>query len=234
MTQASIAVPFDGTPASPPMSSGWDRLGIVASAACAVHCLAAPFLLLLLPVAGSIWAHPAVHWVLAGLVLPLAVVVVFRGYQLHGRRWALVVASLGAALIVSGLILPGTGVGGPGAVVPIAAAVTPPVPEGPALTAAAAHAHAPEDAASSCGGCCPSVVYETAPAPVEAAPTAAVAGNGALVASPKPVAASLRIPPAGIVTLIGSVLLVLAHAVNLHGCRCFRRASRGDRFSCVG
>ncbi len=84
----------------------WDRLGIAASLACAVHCMAAPFLLLLLPAAGSVWSHPAVHWVLAALVLPLALIVVFRGYRHHRRRFALVAAVLGAAFIVAGLVIP--------------------------------------------------------------------------------------------------------------------------------
>lgn len=83
-----------------------DRLGIAASLACAIHCLVAPVLLLLLPAAGSIWSHPSVHWILAALVLPLALIVVFRGYRHHRRRSAVVAAVFGAAFIVAGLLIP--------------------------------------------------------------------------------------------------------------------------------
>ncbi|MFK7788014.1 MAG: MerC family mercury resistance protein, partial [Phycisphaeraceae bacterium] len=67
LTQPAINTP---TAAIDPAERTWlDRLGIGASLLCAIHCLAAPFLLLLLPAAGSIWSHPAVHWILALLVV---------------------------------------------------------------------------------------------------------------------------------------------------------------------
>lgn len=83
-----------------------DRIGISASVLCAVHCMAAPFLLLLLPAAGSVWSHPAVHWVLAVLVVPLALWVLFKGYVKHRNKITLVAASLGALLILAGLVAP--------------------------------------------------------------------------------------------------------------------------------
>ena len=83
-----------------------DRIGISASVLCAIHCMAAPFLLLLLPAAGSVWSHPAVHWVLAVLVVPLALWVLFKGYTKHRSKITLVAASLGALLILAGLIAP--------------------------------------------------------------------------------------------------------------------------------
>ncbi|MEM6260172.1 MAG: MerC domain-containing protein [Planctomycetota bacterium] len=86
---------------------GWlDRVGISASVLCAIHCIAAPFLLLLLPAAGSIWSHPAVHWVLAALVVPLALWVLFKGYTRHRRRLTLTAALMGGVLILAGLIAP--------------------------------------------------------------------------------------------------------------------------------
>ena len=95
-----------GTAGPVDKSARLDRIGVVASAACAVHCLVAPLLMLALPVTGAIWSHWSVHWVLAVLVLPLACWVIYRGYRRHGRRLALVAAGLGSALIVAGLILP--------------------------------------------------------------------------------------------------------------------------------
>ena len=83
-----------------------DRIGISASVLCAIHCMAAPFLLLLLPAAGSVWSHPAVHWVLAVLVVPLALWVLFKGYTKHRNKVTFVAASAGALLILAGLIAP--------------------------------------------------------------------------------------------------------------------------------
>lgn len=83
-----------------------DRIGITASVACAIHCMVAPFLLLLLPAAGTVWAHPAVHWGLAVLVVPLALWVIFRGYRKHKKQLTLYAALIGAACIVAGLISP--------------------------------------------------------------------------------------------------------------------------------
>ena len=56
-----------------------DRIGIGASILCAIHCAAAPFLLLLLPAFGKIWAHPLSHILVAMLVVPLAAFSIRRG-----------------------------------------------------------------------------------------------------------------------------------------------------------
>ncbi|MEM6854770.1 MAG: MerC domain-containing protein [Planctomycetota bacterium] len=183
----------------------WDRLGIIASLACVVHCLAAPFLLLLLPTLGSMWSHPAAHWVLAALVLPLAGVVIWRGYRLHRKRLALIAVSLGAALIVAGLVLPAL-----------------PAEGGTAASAASAESfqfglvgHAVSDgetagAEPACTeSCCPS-----------------------LTPDPETGSLAMSIPPAGIVTLVGSVLLVFAHGINLWGCRCFSQAAASGAGAC--
>ncbi|MEM9252911.1 MAG: MerC domain-containing protein, partial [Planctomycetota bacterium] len=101
----------NGTPMTTPTGLAsaegrWDLVGIVASGACAVHCVATPFLLLLLPAFGTAWSNAWVHWALAAVVLPLAFVVIGRGYRAHRRRSTLVLAGLGAAGIVAGLFLP--------------------------------------------------------------------------------------------------------------------------------
>lgn len=180
-------------------------MGIIASLACVVHCLAAPFLLLLLPTLGSMWSHPAAHWVLAALVLPLAGVVVWRGYRLHRKRLALIAVGLGAALIVAGLVLPAL-----------------PAEGGTAASAASAESfqfglvgHAVSDgetagAEPACTeSCCPSLTQD-----------------------PETGSLAMSIPPAGIVTLVGSVLLVFAHGINLWGCRCFSQAAAAGACGC--
>ncbi len=187
----------------------WDRLGVAASLACAVHCMAAPFLLLLLPAVGMTWSHPAAHWVLAGLVLPLAGWVVWRGFRLHRRWWALVAAGLGGGFIIAGLVLPELS-----------------TPEAAASQFVTAHHHADhawlvgdaggleagkiEPLASPCtDACCPTITQDP------------VTGSF-----------NLQIPAGGIATLIGSLLLVLAHGINLHGCRCARRLADDDMDGC--
>ena len=191
----SLAMPVESTEPSAPMERRWlDRIGITASVACAIHCLAAPFLLLLLPAAGSVWSHPAVHWILAVLVLPLALWVIYCGYRKHGKRLTLVAAGLGAAFILAGLI-------------------SPMVNDQPLFEATLptfSHAdQAPIQLASTTEPactepCCPSVTQN------EEGTT------------------TLRVPPGGLLTLIGSLLLVLAHTTNLIACRCYSPKPEGD------
>ena len=125
-------------------SSTLDRVGIWASAACAVHCFAAPLLFLLAPAFTDIWAHPASHVLIALFVLPLAATVLLRGYRVHQRKWILVTTSLGVFAILVGCVLPYVGTH--------------------VVEAATAHgaAIAGEGAASTaCNSCCPSL--ETSP-----------------------------------------------------------------------
>lgn len=173
-----------------------DRVGIGASVACAVHCMLAPFLMLLLPVAGSVWAHPAVHWLLAVLVLPLALWVVYCGYRKHGKRHTLVAAGLGAGLIVAGLIAPMV------SAQPLFTATLPTMGMD-FLAGTNAPAHACSET------CCPSVSQS--------------ADTGSFV---------MTFPPGGLITLVGSLLLVLAHATNLLACRCFSKSRACGDASC--
>ncbi|MEO0513913.1 MAG: MerC domain-containing protein [Planctomycetota bacterium] len=171
----------------------WDRLGIIASLGCAVHCLVAPFLLLLLPSLGSVWSHPAAHWILAAFVLPLAGIVVWRGYGLHRKRSALVAAGLGMALIFAGLVLP---------VLPTDATTSAGVEAVQIHHAGSGFGLLAEPFACTDSFCCPTLTQDP------------VTGDLAM-----------NMPAGGMVTLIGSVLLVIAHGVNLWGCRCVARTA---------
>lgn len=177
-----------------------DRIGISASVLCAVHCMVAPFLLLLLPTAGTVWSHPAVHWVLAILVLPLALWVIYNGYRKHRKRWTLVAAGIGSACIVAGLIapmvysqplfslsLPAIGSSGGASLVTPSSGMTP-------VAVPTEHAGACSEA------CCPTVAQD--------------ADTGSY---------TLAMPPGGLITLLGSLLLVVAHMTNLVACRCYSR-----------
>jgi MerC mercury resistance protein/CobW/HypB/UreG, nucleotide-binding domain len=83
-----------------------DRLGALASALCAVHCAVTPFLLFILPSFGRVWAHPASHWGMALLVVPMAFITVVRGFRRHRRRWVVACGSLGVLLVLIGAALP--------------------------------------------------------------------------------------------------------------------------------
>lgn len=277
----------------------------MASAACAVHCLAAPLLLLFVPVLGGWWSHPAAHWLLAGLVLPLAGWVVLRGYQKHRRRVALVAVALGGGLVLAGAVLPhldspaaqaavrlGPAPGG-AIVVPTAAAAVIPdftmsqeptaaeaaatqacaaggdCPSGPEtcsskttaekepgetkLTSALAALQAsPEATVSECetectdGGACANdaaalAVFNSAdPIGIDTPPAVAVAAIDTCCPSvafdAETGRASVSLPAGSLVTILGSLFLVLAHGINLHGCRCASRdaaAASGAGCGCL-
>ncbi|MEM9419674.1 MAG: MerC domain-containing protein [Planctomycetota bacterium] len=200
--------------ASAPLPEGarelwWDRLGIFASVACVVHCLAAPLLLLFLPVLGAWWSHPAAHVVLAALVLPLAGFVVVRGYRKHRRRVALVALVLGCVFILAGLVLPYVDAASGLGISSASAGETEAVPS--LLLMEKGQFGAAETGDDGCTEtCCPSIAVD------------AETGQ-----------ASFNFPPGSIATFLGSVFLVLAHAVNLHGCLCFNRSVAADACGCV-
>ena len=83
-----------------------DRIGIIASVLCAIHCALTPVLLILLPTFGKAWAHPSTHWGMALIVIPIAIFMVKKGYQKHGKKWIVVLGVLGVILIIVGAILP--------------------------------------------------------------------------------------------------------------------------------
>ena len=83
-----------------------DRIGIVASILCAIHCALTPVLLIMMPTFGKVWAHPATHWGMAIIVIPIAVFMMLKGFRKHGKKWVLAVGSLGVLFIIVGAILP--------------------------------------------------------------------------------------------------------------------------------
>jgi len=83
-----------------------DHIGIWASVLCAIHCALTPVLLILLPTFGKAWSHPATHWGMALVVIPIAVFMMRKGFQKHRKKWLLGVGSLGIVFIITGSILP--------------------------------------------------------------------------------------------------------------------------------
>ena len=90
----------------PNNSDRLDRIGGLASTACAIHCLIAPVLFLTLPAFAEIWAHPASHALMAIWVVPMALTVVIHGYRKHRQKWVSAAALVGIACILTGSALP--------------------------------------------------------------------------------------------------------------------------------
>lgn len=92
-----------------------DRLGIVLSTLCMVHCLVTPLLILSLPLMARYYLlHPYFHWILAVVLLPLGLFAFARGYQRHHQKAVWYLGLPGLFLVaVSPLILHETQTLGP-------------------------------------------------------------------------------------------------------------------------
>ena len=195
-----------------------DRVGVIASVLCAIHCAATPVLLLVLPVFGKVWSHPASHWLMALLVVPLAGVTVATGFKRHRRKWIIASGVLGIVFVLVGAAAPGfeanplKSAGDLAAVSPaesspdngtgecMASAGFSESDQGPAeelmeCSASVSGEGAPDSSTGECvDACCPSIQ--------------ATAGGGW----------KLHIPLASILTTIGGLFLIATHVGNL--CRC--------------
>ncbi|MEM7698621.1 MAG: MerC domain-containing protein [Verrucomicrobiota bacterium] len=199
-----------------------DRVGVWASILCAIHCAVTPVLLLLAPAFGEIWAHPASHWIVALFVVPLALVMLVRGFRVHRKAWIVFSGILGVIMVMIGAIVPYVEEPTPA---PKAAtnveegevftwSVGEPFPvddssegsdevfvwtkgeEMPGLAAS------DSDAGVCLDACCPSFVTDAD-------------GN-----------VSLHIPTASVVTTLGGFALICTHLGNLCACRRIRK--QGD------
>ncbi|MEM8885045.1 MAG: MerC domain-containing protein [Planctomycetota bacterium] len=150
-----------------------DRTGVIASVGCAIHCMIAPILILAAPALGGWWVHPMTHLLIALVVLPVAMIALYRGFKVHRRHWILIAGGVGMLLVSVGVVLP----------------YTHPAPE-----PIEAEGH------SICQSCCPTVQVDEATGDWD-----------------------FNIPLASIVTMLGGIALVSAHAGNLR-CGCANRA----------
>jgi hypothetical protein len=84
-----------------------DITAMALSAACLVHCLAMPLLMVLLPIVSmSIIADERVHPVLLAVALPTSLIALLQGCRKHRRRYLLIPGLSGLGLItfaISGL-----------------------------------------------------------------------------------------------------------------------------------
>lgn len=84
----------------------WDRIGIVLSSLCAIHCLATPLLILLLPVMGEFFHAEWVHILMAVVILPVGLFAFWSGYKHHRQVKVLSLGVLGLAMICAASVLP--------------------------------------------------------------------------------------------------------------------------------
>lgn len=81
-----------------------DRLGILISSVCVVHCLALPLVIALLPVIAEVLpADIWVHVVLIGFAVPVTGFTLLRGYFCHGDPRPTLMGGAGLALVASGI-----------------------------------------------------------------------------------------------------------------------------------
>ncbi|MGB5345404.1 MAG: MerC domain-containing protein [Woeseia sp.] len=78
-----------------------DRLAMLMSALCIVHCLALPFVLLALPFVAE---FASTHWHLPMLLfaVPVSVTAIVIGYRRHGNSALVAGAAVGLALLIAG------------------------------------------------------------------------------------------------------------------------------------
>jgi len=90
----------------PHLPSAWDRVGILLSLLCTVHCILLPVATLLLPWSNHFTNSVTFHWLIAAIVVPVGLFAFVRGYMAHRRMWVIVTGVAGIALLVMGLLLP--------------------------------------------------------------------------------------------------------------------------------
>jgi hypothetical protein len=83
-----------------------DRMGLMLSCLCAVHCVATVVAVAALGVGGSFLLNPAIHRVGLALAMLIAGVAIGLGAIRHRRRAPFVVAMMGLSFMGGGLAVP--------------------------------------------------------------------------------------------------------------------------------
>ncbi|MEM7600829.1 MAG: MerC domain-containing protein [Verrucomicrobiota bacterium] len=194
-----------------------DRFGVIASTLCAIHCAVTPFLLILLPTFGKVWPHPASHWGMALIVVPIAIWMLKSGYQRHRRRGIVALGIFGVVSVLIGAGIPYLEKDPTAAAAAVAEVeVNSEAAEAEVFvwkagdeledTESEVFVWTAEDGFSDEGqcadSCCPSFITD---------------GNGDR---------KLHIPLASIVTTIGGLALIITHIGNLN---CCPDCERGDK-----
>ena len=84
----------------------FDKVGSAASIACAIHCLAMPFVITVMPLVGlSFFASEQAEWMLFAASALIATFNLCWGYRKHKSRKALTMAVIGLTLLTIGRLL---------------------------------------------------------------------------------------------------------------------------------
>lgn len=77
----------------------WDKLGIILSSLCALHCLVTPLLVLALPMFDSIFENEWVHLMMALFVVPVGLFAFWSGYRHHLQKKVFALGIVGLILV---------------------------------------------------------------------------------------------------------------------------------------
>lgn len=94
------------TAARPVQSSRLDRLAIIVSGLCVVHCIASAVLLAMLSAVGGLFVDPLVHEIGLAVAIGLGAMGLGRGALQHGFLLPIAVGSLGLGIMAGALSLP--------------------------------------------------------------------------------------------------------------------------------
>jgi hypothetical protein len=89
-----------------PIRHRLDRIGMVLSCLCAVHCVASIVVVAALGIGGGLLLNPAIHRVGIVLAMLIAAVAIGAGAVRHRRRAPFVVAMMGLSFMGGGLAVP--------------------------------------------------------------------------------------------------------------------------------
>lgn len=83
-----------------------DKVGMALSFLCLIHCLIGPFLLIAIPGLKVSLDHEVFHWIMLGLVIPVACFSFIRSYKSHNIKFPLKLGSVGILFLLVGVIVP--------------------------------------------------------------------------------------------------------------------------------
>lgn len=83
-----------------------DRVGVLLSALCMVHCVSGVVLVTLLGVGGGVLMNPRIHEIGLALALVIGAMGLGMGMLRHGKRGPLALGGFGLALMGMGLLAP--------------------------------------------------------------------------------------------------------------------------------
>lgn len=83
-----------------------DKMGMLLSFVCLVHCLLGPIVLIVVPGLSGSFGHELFHWVMLLFVIPVAAFSFVKSYQSHKIKFPLQLGSLGILFLLIGVLAP--------------------------------------------------------------------------------------------------------------------------------